>query len=66
MTVQLNGDTLTVASDATVTTLLEHLNVKQQRVVVELNRRIIAKSDYADTALTDGDALEIIQFVPGG
>ena len=46
--------------------LLEHLELKPERVVVELNREILTIDRHADIQLQDGDTLELIQFVGGG
>jgi len=35
-------------------------------VAVERNREIVPKSTFARVVLSDGDALEIVQFVGGG
>jgi thiamine biosynthesis protein ThiS len=35
-------------------------------IAVERNREIVPKSAYAVTRLTDGDRIEIVQFVGGG
>lgn len=36
------------------------------RVAVELNEKIISKTEYESTVLRDGDRVEIISFVGGG
>jgi hypothetical protein len=35
-------------------------------VAVELNRNIVARANWPHTGLSDGDRLEIVQFVGGG
>ena len=50
----------------TVLTLLEQLGVKGDRVAVELNREIVPRTEWAKTALREGDKLEIVHFVGGG
>ena len=42
------------------------LSLNEKRVVIELNEAIVDKASYIDRLLSDGDCLEIIQFVPGG
>ncbi len=46
--------------------LVESLGMKPDRVAVELNRKIIARDHWPETMLSDGDRLEIVQFVGGG
>jgi thiamine biosynthesis protein ThiS len=50
----------------TVSTLVEQLAMKADRVAVELNRQIVPRADWPQTALRDGDKLEIVHFVGGG
>jgi len=35
-------------------------------MVVELNRKIVRRLQLNDTALADGDAVELVHFVGGG
>ena len=66
MTIIVNGKERELAGGATVLALLEALQMEIERVAVELNRTILPKNRFAETALTDGDSLEIVQFVGGG
>ncbi len=50
----------------TVSTLVEELGIKADRVAVELNREIVPRADWSKVALHDGDKLEIVHFVGGG
>ncbi len=50
----------------TVAVLVERLGFKADRVAVELNREIVPRARWAETALHDGDRLEIVHFVGGG
>ncbi len=51
---------------STVAGILQEINLSPERVVVELNRSIIPRDLFAETSLSEGDALEIVQFVGGG
>ena len=66
MTIILNGEKKKVPDGITVFGLLEHLNIRHQRVAVERNEEIVKKSSYAETVLNDGDALEVVSFMGGG
>lgn len=46
--------------------MLRALDLPESRVAVERNRALVRKTDYADTALADGDRIEIVTFVGGG
>jgi thiamine biosynthesis protein ThiS len=50
----------------TLTRLIELLDMKPDRVAVELNLKIVPRDRWPETALKDGDWLEIVQFVGGG
>ena len=45
---------------------LEENGINPQRIAVELNGEILPKSQYSNTALKDGDVVEIVNFVGGG
>jgi len=51
---------------SSIASLLEKLSVSAPRVAVERNREIVAKADYASTRLSEGDELEVVEFVGGG
>ncbi len=51
---------------ATVSQLLERLDVATPRVAVERNRDIVPKAAYGSQTLADGDVLEIVELVGGG
>ncbi|MGH9761452.1 MAG: sulfur carrier protein ThiS, partial [Blastocatellia bacterium] len=51
---------------AVITDLIAALDLKPERVAVELNGRIIRKTAWAETVLNEGDRLEIVHFVGGG
>jgi sulfur carrier protein len=46
--------------------LIEALDIKSDRVAVELNREIVPRDRWLHTHLKDGDRLEIVHFVGGG
>lgn len=63
--VKINGE----EQDVTGKTLAQYLaatNYDPKRIAVECNGDIVAKSQYAQTVLTDGDSIEIVSFVGGG
>lgn len=66
MKVIINGEAKEVVDGLTVGGLLEQLQIRPARVVVERNRDIVNRDTYACTKLADGDTLEIVHFVGGG
>ena len=66
MKLQINGEPRDFAAPLSLGALLEQLGMKADRVAVELNRGIVTREQWAETSLSDGDHLEIVQFVGGG
>ena len=66
MKLMVNGETETVPDGATLADVLDRLDLPAKGIAIERNREIVPKSLYRVTHLTDGDQLEIVQFVGGG
>ncbi len=66
MELTINGEKRRLDGGSTVKSLIERLGLDPRKVAVERNLEIVPKSRYAETALGDGDALEIVHFVGGG
>ena len=64
--VQVNGAAQRFESDTDVAELLARLQLAGKRVAVERNGEIVPRSRFAQTALADGDRLEIVVAVGGG
>jgi thiamine biosynthesis protein ThiS len=64
--ITLNGDTHEVAGPLTVTELLAHLNVDARRVAVERNLVVLKRAAFDVTKVSEGDEIEIVNFVGGG
>jgi thiamine biosynthesis protein ThiS len=62
----VNGEPRRVPGPATAADLLRHLGLDARAVVVELNRQIVRRPHLGDTALANGDAVELVHFVGGG
>ena len=62
----VNGEPRRVPAPATAADLLRHLGLDARTVVVELNRKIVRRPQLGDTALAEGDAVELVHFVGGG
>ena len=66
MKVQINGEDRDFQGSLSLSALIEQLEMKADRVAVELNRDIVPRVKWAETQINDGDRLEIVQFVGGG
>jgi thiamine biosynthesis protein ThiS len=66
MRLTINGKDQTLDESVTLAQLVEQLGMKGDRVAVELNREIVSRAQWPETALNDGDHLEIVHFVGGG
>ncbi len=66
MTITLNGEPLDLAGPLTVSALLTRLAIDARRVAVELNLTVLKRGTFDETVLSDGDEVEIVNFVGGG
>ena len=64
--IRVNGDPLELAAGLTVLQLLEQLQVDPRRVAVEHNLTIVKRDRYDSAVISDGDEIEIVNFVGGG
>lgn len=66
MKITVNGDERQIAEGTTISSLLEVLELKPERLAVELNRQIVRRANWNSTALAEDDRIEIVNFVGGG
>jgi len=66
VTVTINGETRHFGGSVSVSVLLTGMGLDPAKIAVERNLEIVPRSQYAQTALREGDRLEIVQFVGGG
>jgi len=66
MKLQINGEARDFDPPLTLAGLVEQMDMKADRVAVELNRSIVPREQWQGTNLADGDRLEIVHFVGGG
>lgn len=62
----INGEKRRFTAPLTVTGLLDALTHSGKRLAVERNGEIVPRSRHAETALADGDRIEIVVAVGGG
>ncbi|GAB3559226.1 sulfur carrier protein ThiS [Arthrobacter alkaliphilus] len=78
MKIKLNGEDHTLSNGASVTTLVSHItgrdvdskgqaaDGRKIGVAVARNSEVVPRSQWAATALAEGDELEIVTAVQGG
>ena len=66
MIIILNGDRLELPGTMTVTDLLRRLDIEPQRVAVERNLVVVKRTSFDTTEITEGDEIEVVNFVGGG
>ncbi len=66
MDITVNGEEKRFEAPLTVAGLLSALALEPRKIAVERNLEIVPKSRFGETALSDGDKIEIVQFVGGG
>jgi len=66
MRIVLNGESRDVPEACSVASLLAELQIRGDRVAVEVNLKIVDRRTFEGTALQDGDRVEVIGFIGGG
>ncbi|MBI3698195.1 MAG: sulfur carrier protein ThiS [Acidobacteria bacterium] len=64
--IRLNGERYQVPVGSTVSDLVRRLKLAEDRVAVELDRRIVRRPEWPAVTLQPGAAVEIVQVVGGG
>lgn len=62
----INGEARQFENVSTLADLVTALQIKGDRIAIELNRQIVSRAAWPETKLRDGDRLEIVHFVGGG
>jgi thiamine biosynthesis protein ThiS len=62
----LNGDPYDVPGPLTIAGLLARLDIDSRRVAVERNLVVLRRALFDTTEVSDGDQIEIVNFVGGG
>lgn len=66
MKLTINGQEREFTAPLSLSKLVEQLGMNEDRVAVELNRNIVPREMWPQTALSEGDHLEVVHFVGGG
>ncbi len=65
MRLKVNGEAYDTSQED-ITGLLNELKIVPERVAVEVNLKIIKRTDFGNCRLQEGDRIEIVYFVGGG
>ena len=63
--IEVNGEARDTAA-TTILGLVQELSLDPKKVAVERNLEIVPRSLHGETALAEGDKIELVQFVGGG
>ena len=66
ITLIINGESRSIPAVSNLLELIQHLEIGEERIAVELNNNIIRRKDWPMAPVLDGDRVEIVQFVGGG
>lgn len=66
MQIQLNGEPFDTQDGATLAQLVEQLDLVGKRIAIELNMEIVPRGEHAETALKEGDQVEVVHAIGGG
>lgn len=66
MRILLNGERFEITDGTSLAGLVERLGRDRRAVAVEHNGRIVPRDELGDTAVQEGDRVEVVHFVQGG
>ncbi len=66
MKIFVNGEEQEHHAPLTVSTLLHNLDLRIEQVAVEVNLKILDRSNFSSWDLQEGDKIEILSFIGGG
>jgi sulfur carrier protein len=66
MQITINGQSEDLDDEMSVAALLALRRLEPRRVAVEINEELVPRRDFGETAIRDGDRIEIVTFVGGG
>lgn len=68
MEIKVNGERITIGADVdTIEKLVQELNLAHRKFfIIEQNREVVQKDQYATTPVNPNDQFEIVHFVGGG
>jgi sulfur carrier protein len=64
--ITVNGESREAADGTTVEALIEEMGLAKSICAAEVNKRVVPRAERGETALSDGDTVEIVTLVGGG
>jgi sulfur carrier protein len=64
--IQVNGESLEVKENISLSELIANLSLKAEQVAVELNQDVVRRAHWKNTTLQADDKVEVVHFVGGG
>ncbi len=65
-TICVNGQPREISTGTTVAELLRQLELTAPGVAVEVNYEVVPRARHAETALGEGDQVEVVSLTSGG
>ena len=65
-TLQVNGESFSCKANSSLPEILEQMGLNPRLVAVEYNGEILHRQYWQNTAMQEGDRLEIVTIVGGG
>ena len=62
----LNGKAHSIAASSTILDLITTLKLQSKAMAIALNTQVVKKDAWASCVLSQGDCVEILDFVGGG
>lgn len=66
MRIQVNGEPREILDGTTVADLVRELGLEGRPVAIEVNRRVVPKTEHGARRIAEGDRIEVVHFVGGG
>ena len=66
MRIHVNGEPREIEENLSLPELITSLTLKPEQIAIELNQKVVRRSEWPGTVLRNGDKLEIVHFVGGG
>ncbi len=66
MELVINGKSEQLPDGTTAAQLIEHMDLADQRVAMEVNMEIVPRSDFEQHIFQTGDRIEIVRAIGGG
>ena len=66
MKITLNGEQHEIDAETNLLQFLTDAGLAEKRIAVEINRRIVPRSTFAEQSIQEGDRIEIVHAIGGG